>query len=227
MNGEADPGGAPGRAATDRCVTAVDLDEDRRTLVVVLDDGTRLEIAPDAEEARGLAPGLRIDAVRWQELARASERKAIARTVFAMLDRRARSRSDLRQRLIARGHAADAVDAVLAQCVEQGLVDDLAFARTWARAQLRRRGVGPRWLRARLRDLGVGSEDVDVVLAELAADGDPVDDAMRALARRRLDLEVESDQRRAVRFLQGRGFTGSTALQALDRMRRTAREEQG
>lgn len=223
---DADPGGGPGREMVGRHVEAVELDESRRTLVVVLDNGTRLELAPDAEEARGLAPGLYIDAVRGQELARASERKAIARTVFAMLDRRARSRSDLRQRLIARGHAAEAVDAVLARCVEQGLVDDLAFARAWARAQLRRRGVGPRWLRARLRDLGVGSEDVDAVLAELAAHGDPVDDAMRALARRRLDLEVEAERRKAVRFLQARGFTGSTVLQALERFRRGAREEQ-
>lgn len=206
-------------------VLGVEFDETQRTLAVVFDDGTRLELAPDAPEARGITPGLRLSAVERAGLEAAAARKQIARDVFAMLDRRARTRADLHQRLVARGHQEQQVDQVLDRCVSEGLVDDLAFARGWAQAQLRRRGVGTRWLHARLRQLGVDEAHVRLVLEEIQAETDEVEQAVRALATRRLDLEVEAQRRRAFRFLQSRGFSSGASLGALDRVRRADRAE--
>lgn len=216
------PDDAAARGAT---VLGVEYDETQRTLAVVLDDGTRLELAPDAPEARGITPGLRLAAAERAGLEAAASRKQIAREIFAMLDRRARTRTDLRQRLVARGHSEQSVDRVLDRCVSEGLVDDLAFARGWAQAQLRRRGVGRRWLHARLLQLGVDEAQVRRVLDEIHGETDEVEQAVRALATRRLDLEVEAQRRRAFRFLQSRGFSSRASLGALDRARRAARAE--
>lgn len=210
-------------SAAPTTVATVELDETRRTLTVVLVDGTRFELAPEAPEARGITPGLRLAPARRSELEYAAVRKQIARQVFALLDRRARTRAELRERLLARGYESAPVELVLDQCVAQGLVDDLAFARQWVAAQQRRRGVGARWLHARLRSLGVEEETVRAVLGEVREDTDEIAEALRALATRRLDLEAEVHRRRAARFLQSRGFSSSAILGALERARRAAR----
>ena len=219
---EHDPRDAGDRAPS-ATVLAIEVDETKRTLAVVLDDGTRLEMAPDAPEARGITPGLRLDPAVVAGLGAAAERKQIARQVFTLLARRARSRADLRQRLLARGYPEQPVDVVLDRCVSEGLVDDLAFARGWADAQRRRRGVGARWLHARLRQLGVDEAQIRTVLDEIHAATDEIEEAVRALAGRRLDLEVEGQRRRAFRFLQSRGFSSGAALGALDRLSRAGR----
>ena len=198
-------------------VASLTLEEERRALVVVTDDGQSFELAPDAPEARDLRPGLPLSASLLDALDRAAERKHIARRVFAWLGQRARCRADLRRRLVDRGFRAELADAVLDDFALQGLVDDRAYAVAWAQSQLRRKPVGRRWLVGRLRQEGVDADlaeaGVDEALGEHGED--EVTAVRRALRRRRLDLDEERDRRRAVRFLDSRGFSQDAILRAL------------
>lgn len=196
-------------------VLTVDLDEERRALRIGLDDGSSFTVAPEAPEARGLTPGLSLDPAQVEALRGADERKQIARRIFGWLDRRARSRGDLRRRLIERGHDEASVDPVLDDFERQGLVDDAAFARAWVEQALRRKPVGRRWLWSKLRQQGVDGTLADEAVNAALGGDDEVDHARRALAKRRLDLRDTRERQRALRFLQQRGFARGVAARVV------------
>jgi regulatory protein len=135
-----------------------------------------------------------------------------------LLSVRARSKSELRQRLLRAGCEPEEVDAALADLEAVGLIDDEAFARELAESQ-RRKGMGRRAGMAALRVKGVDRE-----LAErIADDVNPDDEAERAVevAANRLSrlrgLDPVTRQRRLLDFLLRRGYDPSTARSACAR----------
>jgi regulatory protein len=190
-------------------------DELRHALCIDLSDGTSLEVAASAGEARGLTPGLELSAAQHDALLRADERKRAARQVFQWLDRRPRTRHDLRTRLRDRGFSPASVETVLDQFETEGLVNDRDFAEQWGRERLRNRPVGPHWLIGRLRREGIDSEVVRGVVAELYSEFEEAGLALRALRSKRLDCTAEKDRLRANRFLRSRGFSISAVIEAI------------
>jgi regulatory protein len=194
-------------------------DEARRSLLIELSDGTSLEVAVEADEARGLTPGLELSPEQRAGLDEAHERKKAARQVFAWLDRRPRTRLDLERRLLDRGYGRAVVRRVLDRFEAEGLVDDRAFAEQFGRERLRNRPVGPRWLLGRLRQEGVDGTVVRAVVDTLFDEFEEVDLAVRALSRKRIDCTEESGRQRAARFLNSRGFSTGAAVEAVRRAR--------
>jgi len=111
----------------------------------------------------------------------ASGRTARA-AALTLLARRARTTKDLEQRLERKGFQAAQVVAALSDLVRLGLVDDLTFARAWARGQAERRLLGPRAVRDGLIRQGVTTAMANDVVHELYTDLDE-----RRLARKVAD----------------------------------------
>jgi len=129
-----------------------------------------------------------------------------------LLARREYARSELEQRLVAKGGDPDAIRAVLDALAAEGYLSDVRYARAVvaqkSASHSRRRIV------ADLKAKGVGREDIDSAVAETELDDDA---ALRALWQRRFG-EAPADERakaRQVRFLQGRGFALSAILKLL------------
>ena len=196
-------------------VVASVVDELRRALCIDLSDGTSLEVAASADEARGITPGLVLSDSQYDALMTADERKRAARQVFRWLDRRPRTRHDLRTRLRDRGYSAASIETVLDQFESEGLVDDRDFAERWGRERLRNRPVGPHWLTGRLRREGIDSEVVRGVVAGLYSEFEEAGLALRALRSKRLDCTEEKGRQRANRFLRSRGFSISAVIEAI------------
>lgn len=199
-------------------VVALVEDGPRRALGIQLSDGTSLSVAVNSEEARGLNPGLELSAIQYEALLLADERKRAARQVFVWLDRRPRTRHDLRTRLRDRGYSAASIETVLDQFETEGVVNDREFAERWGRERLRNRPVGPHWLRGRLRQEGIESAVVTEVVAELYAEFDEAGLAQRALSRKRFDCTEEKGRQRASRFLKSRGFSVPAVIDAIRQM---------
>ncbi len=204
-------------------IESIERNEVLRLVRIRTDEGEDFELGLNAEEARGMVPGLLLDCDQVDRLRLAAQRKAIAKKVFGWLDRRRRTALWLRRKLLDEGHDSNAVEAVLEEFRRQGLVCDREYARAWCADQLRRKPVGRRWLLARLGREGVGEEDawwgID---AELPADAEG-DCARAALRRKRFDLSEWKDQVRAMRFLQSRGFGPGCARGAIEDLRRAER----
>ncbi len=189
-----------------------------RSLSIELSDGTSLSVAVNSEEARGLNPGLELSAVQHDGLVLADERKRAARQVFLWLDRRPRTRHNLRTRLRDQGYSAASIETVLDRFETEGLVNDRDFAERWGRERLRNRPVGPHWLRGRLRKEGIDSDVVHGVVAGLYAEFEEDGLALRALSRKRFDCTDEKGRQRANRFLRSRGFSVSAVIEAIRQM---------
>ncbi|MBD3219848.1 hypothetical protein GF314_01275 [bacterium] len=195
----------------------VDRQEQPGAVVLVLDGGETLEVAPDAvpDDLPGVGESLGsplLDALRA-----AAARKAAARDLFALLDRKLWTVARLRRRLIDRGHPEPAVAAVLASATGQGLVSDAAYAEAFCRDALGRKAVGRAWLETRLREKGV---DPDLAAAT-ASDQLPADreaELAREAATARWRRERGRDARaeaRVGRFLASRGFGPALAWRAV------------
>lgn len=179
----------------------------------------RLQEALDAYAAGG-GTGL-IDHEHEKAAAKVRER------ALRLLDQRARSRHELRDRLldprrVKEGEDApdpDLVDEVLDALERAGLIDDEAFAQQWVRQRFERRGKSSAVLRRELQEKGVSAADRESALSLI----DERDERQlaRTLARKkaRSVKTVPADRtardkelRRVVGVLARRGFPQSMAL---------------
>jgi regulatory protein len=199
-------------------VVALVEDGQRRSLSIELSDGTTLSVAANSNEARELNPGLELSALQHDALVLADERKRAARQVFLWLDRRPRTRHDLKTRLRNHEYSAASIETVLDQFETEGLVNDRDFAERWGRERLRNRPVGPHWLRGRLLKEGIDSDVVHEVVSGLYAEFEEAGLALRALGRKRFDCTEEKGRQRANRFLRSRGFSVSAVIEAIRQM---------
>ena len=129
-----------------------------------------------------------------------------------LLARREYARSELEQRLVAKGGERGTVRTVLDALAAEGYLSDLRYARgivAQKSGSHSRRGIV-----AGLKAKGVGREDIDSAVAETELDDDV---ALRALWTRRFGRYPtdERDKARQVRFLQSRGFSLSAILKLL------------
>ncbi|MFT3715005.1 MAG: regulatory protein RecX [Gordonia sp. (in: high G+C Gram-positive bacteria)] len=123
-----------------------------------------------------------------------------------LLGVRARSRSEMAERLLRRGFETDEVADVLVRLDAAGLLDDAEFAHEWVQSRSRHSGRGRVALRRELRTKGVADHTVDEALSGI----DPADEraqalelAAKKLRTANLDLNDHADRTKAYRRLAG------------------------
>lgn len=130
----------------------------------------------------------------------------------------------LRGKLAARGAGEEDVTAICRQLQSEGWLDDRRYAGRFADSALKEgRFYGPR-LRMEMRRKGFDAALVSEILGALLSDSDEVAEVRAVVSRRypgfNFSAATDRDKRRAVTFLQRRGFGISSIMQAL----RTAEE---
>ncbi|MGC4932694.1 regulatory protein RecX [Gordonia sp. DT30] len=137
-----------------------------------------------------------------------------------LLGVRARSRTEMQDRLSRRGFDAEAVTDVMMRLDSAGLLDDEDFATEWVRSRHAHSARGRLALRHELKAKGVDATTIESALSEI----DPDDE--RAAARRLVDKKItvrvmeeiddraerERHFRRLVAMLVRRGYPQSLAL---------------
>lgn len=177
---------------------------------------------PDPEKLRALQKALEeysgaeplVDENREKALSRVRERALL------LLDSRARSRQELRDRLVKAEFEPELVDEVLDSFQRNGLVDDLTFAREWVRQRFERRGKSAAMLDVELQRKGVGEADRAEALS--AIDRDDEREVARALATKKAKQvkripedrqQRDKELRRIVGVLARRGFNSGMSLE--------------
>ncbi len=133
-----------------------------------------------------------------------------------LLTVRARTRSELTDRMIKRGYSDEVAQTVLERLAAVGLVDDVDFAAQWVRSRQTYAGKGKRALAAELRTKGVDDDVIDAALDGIDAGAERV--RAEGLVERRLRREVLGDgddakvTRRLVGMLARRGYNQSMAV---------------
>jgi regulatory protein len=173
------------------------------------DEHETYELARDAVPAELPEVGGSVDSPLLARIRHAAERKRVARRIFALLDRKLRSRADLRRRLADEGFAPDVVTAVLDAFADSGLHSDRSFATAYCRDALGRKAVGRYYLAAQLRRRGVAASDIDAALADELPPDRERELVWRAAAtrwRRERKGRSRASEARVARFLASRGF---------------------
>ena len=177
---------------------------------------------PDPEKLRALQKALEeysgaeplVDENREKALSRVRERALL------LLDSRARSRQELRDRLVKAEFEPELVDEVLDSFQRNGLVDDLTFAREWVRQRFERRGKSAAMLDVELQRKGVGEADRAEALSVI--DRDDEREVARALAMKKAKQvkripedrqQRDKELRRIVGVLARRGFNSGMSLE--------------
>ena len=143
-----------------------------------------------------MAASLRAQAIRW-------------------LARREHSRSELEQKLLARGWEKSEVREALDELTALGYLSDARYAHALTAQKAGR--YSRRGIVAELKSKGVGSREIEDALAQASLDDEA---ALTALWQRRYGRAPvnERDKARQVRFLQSRGFALSAILKLLRRL---------
>lgn len=148
---------------------------------------------------------------------RSDDAEAVYNRALKLLASRPRSERELRQRLARAGCAAPHIEAALEKLRGLKLLDDEAFARSFARDRIENRGFGPLRVERELRLKGVAKPVIGAVLDE-KFDREQGKARAKALLERRFrgqdfnDLKVA---RRAVAYLRRRGYRDAVIAEIL------------
>lgn len=144
-----------------------------------------------------------------------SQPRSLHERALGLLSVRARSRTELRRRLLAAGFGSAEVDEELATLSRVGLVDDEAFARAAVEEGTGRRLRGSRAIQASLAARGVDRATIERVMAESGGDEEA---RAVALARSRVSrlagLPRDVAARRLADHLARRGYAPGLARRA-------------
>lgn len=136
-----------------------------------------------------------------------------------ILTPRARSRSELRERLRRSGFGEDVVSRVEERLAELRIIDDVEFAHLWA-SSADARGYAWARIRAELEAKGVDRGDVDAAMCDLESETES--EKALALARRRSltygGFTYEKAFRRLAGLLAARGYEVETIFEVCRRV---------
>jgi regulatory protein len=137
-----------------------------------------------------------------------------------MLASQARSRRDLRRRLVQKGESEANAETAVERLEANGLLDDRAFARQFARSRVLGQGASKRRLQQELFkrgvERGVADEAIGEVLSDEAVDeSDVVERVARKKVRSLGGVDAATRRRRLYAFLARRGYDGDVIRRAL------------
>ena len=191
----------------------------RRGAVALHVDGEYVCVVGEAFVARWrLFKGRELADEDVAAIRRQSSAERVLGDAYRLLGHRARSRAELRRRLLQKEHEESVVDEAVARLVAEGLLDDAQFARSYVADKRALSGWGEQRIRRGLAELGVDAASADAALgAATEASGD--EELERALALLRGKgaprAPLEAARRRAYQALLRRGFAGGVAYAAV------------
>jgi len=192
----------------------------RRGGVALHVDGEYVCAVSEALVARWhLFKGRELDDADLAEVRASASAERVMGDAYRLLGHRARSRGELRRRLLDKEHDESVVEDALQRLAHDGFLDDAEFARSYVADKRRLGGWGAERIRRGLRELDVEGSVIDDVLASGAEGEDDEFDRALAVLRRKgaPDRPVESERRRAYQALLRRGFSSSVAYAAVRR----------
>jgi len=139
-------------------------------------------------------------------------RSALAKA-YRLLAVRARSEKELREALKRAGFAEEIIVAAVADCKQQGFVDDANFARQFIQSRLRNRPMGRMRLTVELKQKGIDAATINSALDEALTSDDQIAlaDQLAEKQRKRLaNLPAPKARQRLADFLRRRGFDWET-----------------
>jgi regulatory protein len=143
-----------------------------------------------------------------------SQHQPIELAALRLLARREHSVEELRQKLLRRGHLAEAVEAVIGHLLNRRLISDVRFAGGLVRSRSGR-GQGPVRIRAELRRQGIEDSVIQAEFSNAACNWAQLASRVRVRKFGAAMPRNGAERAKQARFLQYRGFTADQIRAAL------------
>ena len=158
----------------------------------------------------------------------ADPRRSAYLDALHLLSRRALSVAECRERLLAREHAADAIDQAITHLLDTGGLDDKRLALAHARTAVEIKGRGRLRVVRELQARGVHKDVAAEAVADVFGEKDERSLVARALQKKLRTRKRPADaaeQARLYQYLMRQGFTPAVVIEALRKLRRGTDDE--
>jgi regulatory protein len=184
---------------------------------VYLDGKLTIKLLAETALKEGLKIGQEITNSQLEKLTGLNHYQRCYNAAVRFLGYRPRSEAEIKQRLQRHGYDADDIEKTLAKLKEQGLVDDIAFARYWRENRETFSPRSRRLTKMELKRKGLSSDVIEQVISEI----DEKDSAYRAALSRACRLSLNDYQifrQRLGSYLGRRGFNYGIIKEIIERV---------
>ncbi|MBM3316168.1 hypothetical protein FJY71_10120, partial [candidate division WOR-3 bacterium] len=180
---------------------------------VFLDGAFAFGVHQETVERLGLAVGQEVDRAELDRLLQEEELRKCRDYALLLLSYRARTRAELKQRLVRKGFAPDIAGATVERLAELKLVDDEKFAAAFTQDRITIGHKGKWRVRGELIKRGVGRQEIEEALKSAPDETQAARELVEQYAKRYARLEPEVRRRRLFALLSRRGFGLDTIRQ--------------
>lgn len=184
---------------------------------VSLDGEPALDLLAETTRLQGLKAGQEIDRSRLDTLQSQDRFQRCLNAALRLLGYRPRSENELRQRLQRRGFNGEYLDKAIDRLKEQGLIDDIAFARFWKENRETFSPRSRRLTKLELRRKGLSSDIIEQVIGEIDDSKSAYQAAVKR-APRLVGADYQDFRRRLGAYLGRRGFSYSVIEKTTERI---------
>jgi regulatory protein len=197
-------------------ITALQPQKRNKRRVSVFLDGTFLfGLSSETVGALGLRVGREVDRAELDRIAHEEQLHEARQYAFLLLSYKARTTSELTQRLARKGFSPDIVSHTLQRLVELKMVDDAGFARRFAEDRISIGHKGKWRVRGELLKRGIDRQQIDAALDQAPDETAAAKEVAAKYVSRNRRLEPDVLERRLYALLARRGFSPDTIRQVL------------
>jgi len=182
----------------------------KRRVSVFLDGNFLFGLSGETVGAFGLHVGREVDRAELDRIAHEEQLHEARQYAFLLLSYKARTTSELTQRLTRKGFSPDIVSSTLQRLVELKMVDDAAFARRFAEDRVNIGHKGKWRVRGELLKRGIDRKQIDAAIAEAPDEVAAAKEVAQKYLSRNRRLEPDVLKRRLYALLARRGFSLDT-----------------
>lgn len=196
-----------------------DIRHERGKFHITINGSEKVVVPAPLFRERPLSEGEPIDLEEYDHWLMVRQYRAALDRAVALLASRARSRREVKTRLLQSGYRPCTVEMVLYKLKRERLLDDGDFARQWVEARVNRK-LGRNRIARELRDKGVSAEEAEAALTAIDEDDQleaAVQLAKKLLCHARQDEPSAKTAQRVVAMLLRRGYGYGLARQALEK----------
>ena len=198
-------------------ITALEPQQKNKHRVSVFLDGHFLfGLSNDTVGALGLHVGQELDRTELDRIAREEQLYEARQYAFLLLSYKARTTSELEQRLARKGFSPEITAATLQRLAELKMVDDEGFARRFTEDRITIGHKGKWRVRGELIKRGVAREHIEEALAAAPDEKEAAREVAQKYLSRNRRLEPDVLRRRLYALLARRGFSPDTIRQVID-----------
>jgi regulatory protein len=188
----------------------------RRRVSVFLDGNFLFGLSSETVGALGLHVGCEVDRADLDRIAHEEQLHEARQYAFLLLSYKARTTSELRQRLGRKGFSPDIVSSTLQRLAELKMVDDAGFARRFTEDRITIGHKGKWRVRGELLKRGIDRKQIDAAIAEAPDEVAAAKEVAAKYLSRNRRLEPAVLKRRLYALLARRGFSLDTIRQAIN-----------